>query len=934
MITSYNKSSHGGGTQTWALESTNQGILFAGNNSGVLLFDGHEWDVVPLPNKTFVRSLHQSTSGHLYVGGQNEFGYYINSVVKPSSYKSLKHLIPEEHLDFEDVWKIFEINSRLYFCTERAVFEVEGEECQVISPNSDRFENFFSFSDALYIQELDQGLNVFSSGQSESYLDAQVLRDNRIAEILPWQENSLMIFTQDAGIFVYKEGVLSALTGQTQELVLNSKIYSAVKLANEKVAIGTIQNGLILLSSNGEVERVLTENDGLPNKTVLSICEDRSGNIWLGLDNGLAYSELNSPFSKVSEITGIEGTGYAVLKEGRTSYFGTNLGLFEIIDGQNNITHSKVLTGQIWSLQKMGKGVLISGDGGAKYIIGNSVKAVSDVRSSWRFLQVLGSDNYYLQGTYSGLYLYQRTDTGNLPLKLVGKMAGFDESTRLFEQDSNGNIWVSHAYRGLYRLKPDYSNLEFTEVQSFGSSQGLPDDFYITVSKIRGELVFSTEKGVYQFDESKEEFKEHKELTELLGTNKNVQSLIEDELGNIWFSTDTEFGLVQIKEKGVYNDVELIYFNQIQDDLVDGFENVFTTDENSSYIPIEGGFYKYDLGLVESAPEFEFPLRIKEVFTTRDQDSTIFSYADMDSGKVFKLPPEETDLRFEFNLPTFGKLNEVGYSYKLDGGDNRWSEWTTNHTKEYSNLSSGKYTFTVKAKDGFGRVSQPVEFNFEISPPWFKTIGAQIVFVVLGFLVIVSFVRYVSIKEAKKTEKVKRQSILTIREKEEAYLREKEKSESEIIRLRNEKLRAEVSHKNAELASTTMHLVQKSEMLQNVKKELSELSKFGTDGLKGRIKQIQRLITDDVRMDKNWERFETHFDQVHENFFKNLRSKYPELTPKDQKLCAYLRMNLATKEIAPLLNISVRGVEISRYRLRKKLRLDSEVNLVSFIMEL
>lgn len=240
----------------------------------------------------------------------------------------------------------------------------------------------------------------------------------------------------------------------------------------------------------------------------------------------------------------------------------------------------------------------------------------------------------------------------------------------------------------------------------------------------------------------------------------------------------------------------------------------------------------------------------------------------------------------------------------------------------------------VRAKNGFGHVSNAEAVSFSILPPWYKTTTARIIFAVTAFIVLLGLIRLATIREARKTERVKRQSKKEIKEKDEAHQREMEKSDSEIIKLRNEKLRAEVGHKNAELASTTMHLVQKSEMLQNIKKELDDLGKEGNDTMKRKVRQIQRLIVDDVRLDKNWERFENHFDQVHENFFKNLRAKHPGLTPKDQKLCAYLRMNLATKEIAPLLNISVRGVEISRYRLRKKLDLDSEVNLVSFIMEI
>ena len=130
-----------------------------------------------------------------------------------------------------------------------------------------------------------------------------------------------------------------------------------------------------------------------------------------------------------------------------------------------------------------------------------------------------------------------------------------------------------------------------------------------------------------------------------------------------------------------------------------------------------------------------------------------------------------------------------------------------------------------------------------------------------------------------------------------------------------------------------MHLVQKTEILNKIKNDLINIGSEGPEEIKKKIKQITRAIESDIQLDDSWAQFETYFDQVHENFFKRLREKFPKLTPKDQKLCAYLRMNLSTKEIAPLLNISVRGVEISRYRLRKKLVIESEVNLVAFIME-
>ncbi len=933
LISNYGKEVHRGGTQNWAIAAHDDGIIYFGNNSGVLVYDGHEWKVVPLPNRTFVRSLLREESGHLYVGGQNEFGYFSNGMVSDKNYHSLKHLVPQEHSDFEDVWEIFDVGNTTYFCTEKAIFLISNGDCEVLLPKGERFENFFLYKNQLCVQEIGTGLLLFKNSTLVPFFSDPRINDRRIASMLPLSDGDYLFFAQEGEIFRFDGEDLKPFGGEAEDFTKEYKEYVSIRLIDGSIAIGTTQNGLIIINESGDILEHYNSESGLANNTLLSLYQDRSENIWMGLDNGIAYLEINSPFSLINQINGLEGTGYAALLHNDSYYFGTNLGLYRANSGEDSFEIVKNTKGQVWSLQALDDGFIINADGGALYSENDVISRISDVRSSWKFYELGGSDGLYLQGTYGGLNLYQKSDNGTVPLKLLGKLEGFDESSRIFEEDEDGYIWVAHAYRGLFRLKPDYQNLRFEEVRQFGVAEGLPEDLYITVSKIRNEMVFATMKGIFRFDKAKDKFEVHDELTSLLGEERSVQRLVEDQLGNIWFSTVKEFGLVEILETGLYNDVEVLYFNEIQDELVDGFEDVFTLTEDAAFIPVESGFYKYKLKRSAQPPEFEYPLRITEIYLTTFSDSLIYDYYSADTLTDTKLPPKEGDILFHFNLPTFGKLNQVSYQYSLSDEDNGWSEWTTETKKEYSNLTHGDYTFKVRAKNAFGRISDPVSFSFSVLPPWYKTTAAQAGFVVIGFLILLAVVRFVAIREAKKTEEVKQQSILTIREKEEEHQREKEQSENEIIRLRNEKLRAEVSHKNAELASTTMHLVQKSEMLQNIKKDLSDLANEGDESVKKRVKQIQRLITDDVRLDKNWERFETHFDQVHANFFKNLRAKYPELTPKDQKLCAYLRMNLATKEIAPLLNISVRGVEISRYRLRKKLNLDADVNLVSFIME-
>jgi DNA-binding CsgD family transcriptional regulator len=932
LISNYSKDDHGGGTQCWSIESTKEGILHVGNNSGVLSFDGQNWSVVELPNRTFVHSIHQSADGHLYVGGQNEFGYFENSIVSDNSYVSLRGSVPEEFVDFEDVWRILEVGDEVFFCTERAVFSYTGNEIDVVSPRSSRFENFFLYNRELALQEIGYGLFT-SRGDGFNFLSTdERLKTERLTEIVQISDSTSLCFFQNGEVHTLTDQGLFPFESELTEFTRAAKIYSVIRLSDGSLAVGTIQDGVVIANTNGEITDHFSKDAGLPNYTVLAVEQDMSDNIWVGLDNGLSYIEINSPFREVNERSGVAGTGYAMLSMDDRCYYGTNLGVYEVTGSDGEQEVNKLSSNQVWSVQSFDEAVVINGDGGAYYKNGEEMKEVSSVRSSWKFLLVEGQKDLAIQGTYDGFYLYRYQAGLSNPFTLIGKLSGFDESARIFEMDKSGQLWVSHAYRGLFRLKPDYENLRYAEVKRYGVEQGLPDDFYITVSQIRQEMVFGTAKGVYQYDEKSDRFQKHAQLTELIGEGKNIQRLIEDDLGNIWFCTDQEFGVIQIKEKGVYNDVSIVYFNQIQDDLVDGFEYVHTTQSQYTYIPTEKGFYRYDLKKSDTPPEFEFPLAINQIYSTHGVDSLVYQKGE-DTTEI-ELSSEDSDLRFKFNLPTFGKLNQVFYQYKLDGEDIDWSGWTTASSKEYHNLPAGQHSFSVRAKNGYGHISETEVVNFYIQPPWYKTTIAQVIFVILGFLVLIGLIRVATLKEAKKTKRIREQSKKEIERKDEEHQRELEKSDSEIIRLRNEKLRAEVGHKNAELASTTMHLVQKSEMLQTIKKELDELSKESNDSMKRKVKQIQRLIVDDVRLDKNWERFENHFDQVHENFFKNLRAKYPELTPKDQKLCAYLRMNLATKEIAPLLNISVRGVEISRYRLRKKLNLDSDVNLVSFIMEI
>jgi DNA-binding CsgD family transcriptional regulator len=303
-------------------------------------------------------------------------------------------------------------------------------------------------------------------------------------------------------------------------------------------------------------------------------------------------------------------------------------------------------------------------------------------------------------------------------------------------------------------------------------------------------------------------------------------------------------------------------------------------------------------------------------------------------------------LHFDYSSSMFGKQSSIEYSYYLEDFDKSWSAWSKKTEKEYTYLAPGTYTFKVKARTHEGEESVVASYRFTILPPWYRTAWAYSLYLLLAGALLYSMYRWQKKKftaqqkrHEEESNRLKYLNQLQAEKHEEEqkqlmYLHqlELERNEKELIRLRNEKLESEIKLKDTELASTTFNLIQKGEMLVKVKEEFvrmkrtSELDQESED-----YKKILRMLGDD-KMKKNWDQFALHFDKVHSNFLVTLKKHYPNLTPSELKLCAYLRMNLSSKEMAQIMNITIKSVELARYRLRKKLQLQPEVNLFNFLL--
>jgi DNA-binding CsgD family transcriptional regulator len=937
FVTNFTRSDYHAGTQNWSIQQDNSGLIYTGNNKGLLEFDGTYWQTYTLPNRTIVRSLAFGDEDRLYIGGQNEIGYLSYSDQGNRTYTSLNPLIPKNVLGFEDIWKIIPTPEGIFFCSEEVVFHYENEQLTPIFPPGERFENFFSCQGELLFQDKSLGLYIYDKGQLSRIEQSEIFNNSRIIAILSTAKSEQLIITSSDGYFIRKEEGIQPWLNSSTAFIKQYQAYCAISLSSGRMAIGTAQNGLLIIDRQGNPLSHINQDKGLQNNTVLSMCEDRHKNLWLGLDNGIDYVEINSPFSTVLNSN---ETGYTSIIHDGYLYLGTNQGLFYTPWNESSPPFEKATfklvdntLGQVWNINKLGDEIIICQHKGASYLRNNKVVPFSSEAGAWKFMELNAHPGYAIEGTYSGLYLYKKQATNNLDSdwRLVRRLEGFDESARVFEEDEQGQIWISHAYKGLFRVKLTDQLDGIEKIDAYTTEQGLPNNLFINVAKIRGKLLFTTTKGVYEYSQQNNRFQPYDAFNDIFGKERNVHRLLEDESGDIWFSVDKDFGILKIQDVGVSTKLEVEYFNQIQDDLVDGFEHIYAYDGENVFIGTEKGFIHYNPNQQKNT-DFPFDILIRKVTSITEGDSVLW-WGNETPDEAPSFHHQANDFRFDYSAPYYEEIQYLEYRYMLEGFEDEWSEWSPKTEKEYTNLTHGSYQFRVQARNAYGQLSNEANYSFILEKPWYLSTYAKTGYLLSFILLSLSLIRYIAKREKRKTEALKKEQREHLLTKEAQFKKEVEKSEGEIIRLKNERLQADIQHKNSQLASATMHLVQKNEIMVKIKNDLKHLMAEASPAFKKKIEQITRTIEADSHLDNNWEQFELYFDQVHENFFKRLRQQYPELTPKDQKLCAYLRMNLSTKEIAPLLNISVRGVEISRYRLRKKLDLDSDTNLISFMME-
>lgn len=936
ILRNFSTLDYSGSTQNWGVSQYVDARMFFGNNSGLLSFDGDKWSVFPVSNFTNVRSVYcDNTQRKIYVGATDELGYFYGKDTSlPLQYHSLLKLLPLKERAFGEIWKIYQLPAALVFQAKDRVIILHRKTNKVsVFYISHVIENSSVIGDKLYIS-CKEAVYVYRNGLLKTLHGVKPLLGKSIRGVVPYK-NSLLFVTDTDGLYLYDGRKTEPWISDVSQALKKGIVYCAAA-HKQYLAFGTVRSGLIVKNLENGLNYYANTLTGLQNNTVLSMSFDHSDNIWLGLDNGIAYVMLNIPFRNLFGINNNIGTGYASVVFGRKLYLGTNQGLFYVSYPLQNVgsppSTQRVsgISGQIWGLCDIQGTLLCGANDGAFIVDGNRVNRIQGLEGTWGFIPLMNHPGYVLACDYKGLVLLKKD--GNKFI-LQNRFASLDVSSSGFLQDIDGSIWISHWQRGIFHLWLSTDLKKITRVEYFHKGNGLLIDDNNLICKVGGRVYVSSADGFRTYNHVTHKLMKNERLNKVFNTYGVALRVRETSTGDLWAYKPGFLAIAHRCKNGGYQMKKFPYMNMVRQ-LQMSLGHIGFPDNNHTLMNYENGYYiveNYFNGTHRSGS-----VMIRSIFSTNNRDTLLYENNAGKSLKQVAIPHHQNSLRIEFALPEYRDRKGVEYACYLENYDSRWSERMFKTTKEYTHLPKGRYVFHVMAHDIITGANSESKISVQILPAWYETWVAYLSYAILMACIFYLFLTYVKRRAERKLRRVKRENEWQLKEQQSQFEIEREKKETELVKLRNEQLEIGIRHKTSQLSDSTINLVRKNDILKQIDFDMEDLSERvrreeAKAKVMAKINEIRHGIKNNMSDDDNWKKFEENFNLVYNNFSKKMMSKYPDLNKGDLKLCIYLRMGLSSKEMASLLNTSVRSIETARYRLRKKLGIESGDSLMDFI---
>lgn len=886
--------------QNWMIAHSADGYLYFANTEGLLEFDGASWQIYKLPERQTIRSVAVDSLNRIYTGAYGEFGYWWRNEKGLLSYFSLCDPSLDQKMAEEEFWNIQVSGQGVYFQSFSVIYFYNYREVIPLHPPSN-IMYLEKIGDNIFLPVIDKGLFEMQKNQEFKMVDGgNFFQDKRIKAIMP-HPGGILIGAEPSGCFLYADNWIHEWNPSFNKILNEFQLNKAVALPNGYFAFGTILNGVYITDSTGNILFHLNKENGLQNNTILAMHPDGLGNLWLGLDKGIDLIDLNNPLLFNIDKAGKIGTVFTAALFQNLLYAGTNQGLyvkpFTGAIGQE-FQLVKGTQGQVWDLKIFDEQLLCGHNEGTFLINGYHSVKISDVTGGWDLQSFPGLKDTLLQATYTGLVVLHKNEAGKWTFG--HRIEGFPKPVKQLAFDVFGNLWVSSPHRGIFRIDFSSDLKRVSLAEKIDGSKGLPPIFDATFSEDRNQLIISSNGANYYWDQGAQQFRliEQFRNTTLPEANNLVLPLNEKD----WCLIADD--RIHWKRKDWPEVLLFLNLNKDNGKIIQLKQDLFL-------FCLDNGYALFPFPTTPLKPLQQIPLRIRKI--TYQNSGPLTHTLAQNAAELNHLPFYKGTLSIHFAKPVY--YQPILFRHRLSGFQEHWSAWSAQTYSEYTNLPPGTYQFQVQNNLD----NDMAEVSLRIMPKWHQTMLARALFLMVFSGVVLWGLALNN----------KRMNHLRIK-KEKERIRQLEEN---FIKSQNQKLEADLMDKSRQLTTSTFDLIRKNEILDHLKTELLSIKEdLGNRFPDKYFNRLAHQIEIHLSADHDWEIFQTNFNRVHGDFFKKLSAEFPELTPGDLKVASLLKMNLSSKEIAQLLNISVRGVENKRYRLRKKMNLPEEANLTEFMI--
>ncbi|BAO54158.1 hypothetical protein NMS_0149 [Nonlabens marinus S1-08] len=903
-VRNFSPAEYNAGNQNWMVSQADNRKVYFANNNGLLEYNGEQWYSYTTPNESIVRSVHWH-DGLLYTGSFMDFGYWEQLPDNTLTYISLVEKFKVSLKEDEQFWNIISNKSGVLFQSLDRLYTYNPTSGKIRTVlENPKLTKVFEVNNRIFYNVQDSGLFEFVTGKSILIASTEAIN----GEVIEMSDSGsyISIITSTNSLFKLDFNELELVS--KNQFPRPITVYSATKLMGGDFAIGTISNGLLIVNKQGAVQYQIDKRQGLTNNTVLSVFEDLDKNLWLGLDNGIDFIDLQSPFKAFIDRTGRLGTVYAAYSKDSELYLGTNQGLYFKSAESTEFQFVEGTQGQVWMLKNI-DGTLFCGHNlGTFTIEGTKAIKISGTVGTWDIQTLKNRPDILIQGSYNGLNVLENKGVG---WQFRNKIDGFGISSKDIALVDN-TIYVGHEQRGLYELKVD-DQLETIIDERLVTNVGF--GMKSDVITLGEDVLYSNDQGIYIKEKNSEDFVLNSKLSSLISSNGYSSGRMNKITENS-FWLFTKKSLIEVVIEPINNSFETkrILVPQYKRSETKGYESIIQLHNDSYLMGTSQGYLLMDGKELAKSTN---TLVLDRIIVTNKNNSQEL----LEIQNEHSISNNIKSIQFLFYTTEYDAFSNVKYQYKLNGSEKEWSKPFEQGSLWFENLSYGSYQLDIRAIVNGSLLETEISTEFEIEPPFYATKLALLFYllILIGMLLLVgAFSRwYYKRKRDHELEKQKQQMELNLL-----------KSQKDLADLKNQQLNSDIDSRNRELAVTTMAMIKKNETLNELKEELDNLPKTSES------KSLKKMLEKSLNSKQDWLTFEEAFNNVDKDFFKKIKEMHPSLTSGDLRLCVYLRLNLSSKEVAPLLNISPRSVEIKRYRLRKKLGLTREESLTSYIVEI